>query len=228
MGEHRIRDLNDEINKLLREKYHWEERIHELGGADYRKSSSKIVDSQGIELPSTGGYKYFGAAKDLPGVRELFHKETPQAPNKSHVDLYKVITYDYYGEKANEDEDLLREESMWEEKYREEEIRKWIENNASVIKKLFKGKNAEEIEVAEVLKIINQDFSGEINGKSMEIEKNSRENEKKNQENEKEDELKRRKNEILKKYFNEEKNTEKEQDEEGKILKDLIEMNEEL
>ena len=35
LGEFRIRDLNDEINKLLREKRHWEERIVELGGADY-------------------------------------------------------------------------------------------------------------------------------------------------------------------------------------------------
>lgn len=34
LGEFRIRDLNDEINKLLREKRRWEERIVELGGAD--------------------------------------------------------------------------------------------------------------------------------------------------------------------------------------------------
>ena len=30
LGEFRIRDLNDEINKLLREKGHWEARIIEL------------------------------------------------------------------------------------------------------------------------------------------------------------------------------------------------------
>lgn len=36
LGEFRIRDLNDEINKLLREKGHWEFRIKELGGPDYR------------------------------------------------------------------------------------------------------------------------------------------------------------------------------------------------
>ena len=35
LGEFRIRDLNDEINKLLREKRHWEERILQLGGTDY-------------------------------------------------------------------------------------------------------------------------------------------------------------------------------------------------
>lgn len=36
LGEQRIRDLNDEINKLLREKGHWERRIIELGGPNYR------------------------------------------------------------------------------------------------------------------------------------------------------------------------------------------------
>ena len=35
LGEHKIRDLNDEINKLLRTKAHWERRILELGGPNY-------------------------------------------------------------------------------------------------------------------------------------------------------------------------------------------------
>lgn len=35
LAEHKIRDLNDQINKLLREKHHWEKRIKELGGPDY-------------------------------------------------------------------------------------------------------------------------------------------------------------------------------------------------
>ena len=38
LGEFRIRDLNDEINKLLREKRHWQDRIVELGGPDYSVS----------------------------------------------------------------------------------------------------------------------------------------------------------------------------------------------
>lgn len=36
LGEFKIRDLNDEINKLLRVKCAWEIRIEELGGPDYR------------------------------------------------------------------------------------------------------------------------------------------------------------------------------------------------
>jgi len=39
LGEFRIRDLNDQINKLLREKRHWEIRIKELGGIHYRFGS---------------------------------------------------------------------------------------------------------------------------------------------------------------------------------------------
>ena len=35
LGEFKIRDLNDEINKLLREKGHWQDQIKELGGPDY-------------------------------------------------------------------------------------------------------------------------------------------------------------------------------------------------
>ena len=51
LGEHKIRELNDEINRLLKEKDKWEARIKELGGADYKKTGSKIVDTQGAELP---------------------------------------------------------------------------------------------------------------------------------------------------------------------------------
>ena len=38
IGEHKIRDMNDEINKLLREKSHWEKQISTLGGANYQVS----------------------------------------------------------------------------------------------------------------------------------------------------------------------------------------------
>jgi len=45
LGEFRIRDLNDEINKLLREKRHWEDRILELGGPDYAVRLSASISS---------------------------------------------------------------------------------------------------------------------------------------------------------------------------------------
>lgn len=74
LGEFRIRDLNDEINKLLREKRHWENQISALGGPHYRRYGPKMFDTEGREVPGNRGYKYFGAAKDLPGVRELFEQ----------------------------------------------------------------------------------------------------------------------------------------------------------
>ena len=48
LGEFRIRDLNDEINKLLREKRHWEDRILELGGTDYA-----VRDNAGVAFLPT-------------------------------------------------------------------------------------------------------------------------------------------------------------------------------
>ena len=46
----RLRDLNDEINKLLREKGHWERRIVELGGPDYALTRAAVTDSEGREV----------------------------------------------------------------------------------------------------------------------------------------------------------------------------------
>jgi pre-mRNA-splicing factor ISY1 len=114
LGEYKIRELNDEINKLFREKGHWEERIKDLGGPDYKKLAPKALDAEGFELPGSGGYRYWGAAKDLPGVRELFAKEIPHAPKKSRVDLYKNINFEYYGFNKN-DEELINQEKEAEE-----------------------------------------------------------------------------------------------------------------
>lgn len=57
LGEYKIRDLNDEINKLLREKSHWEDRVKELGGIDFKKTAPKMLDNEGKEAPGNRGYK---------------------------------------------------------------------------------------------------------------------------------------------------------------------------
>ena len=59
----RIRDLNDEINKLIREKGHWETRIVELGGPDYAKSAPKITDSEGQEMQNLAGVHAFACLR---------------------------------------------------------------------------------------------------------------------------------------------------------------------
>lgn len=74
MTNYEIRDLNDEINSLLKEKRHWESQIVALGGANYKRANMAMVDDGGREVPGTRGYKYFGRARELPGVKEMFEK----------------------------------------------------------------------------------------------------------------------------------------------------------
>ncbi|OMJ27430.1 Pre-mRNA-splicing factor ISY1-like protein [Smittium culicis] len=97
LPENQIRDINDEINKLLREKGHWETRIKELGGTDYFKTGPKMLDEDGKEIPGNKGYKYFGRARDLPGVRELLVKDQPSGKKKTRHSLNKNVDSDYYG-----------------------------------------------------------------------------------------------------------------------------------
>ena len=129
LGEHAIRDLNDNINKLIREKWHWNRRIKELGGKDYKKEERKamlLAESEGggrgttgaIEgaeeatmgtgLKGSGGYRYFGAAKELPGVKELFARHAAKLTKRKRGDIYKYITPDYYGLRDEEDGVLLQ------------------------------------------------------------------------------------------------------------------------
>jgi hypothetical protein len=57
LTDYEVRDLNDEINKLMREKRHWENQIIALGGANYRRNVV-MLDDDGREVPGTKGYKY--------------------------------------------------------------------------------------------------------------------------------------------------------------------------
>ncbi|CRK40184.1 hypothetical protein BN1708_016784, partial [Verticillium longisporum] len=68
LSDYQVRDLNDEINKLMREKYMWEVQIRNLGGPNYMRGGTKMYDEAGREIPGGGkGYRYFGRAKELPG-----------------------------------------------------------------------------------------------------------------------------------------------------------------
>jgi len=128
LGEYRIRDLNDEINKLLREKYHWEVQIFNLGGPNYRRIGPRYLDREGREVPGNRGYRYFGAARELPGVRELFEQEPLPIPKKSRAELMKDIDADYYGycddddgilipfEQEAEKDDIAKAAAEWQAK----------------------------------------------------------------------------------------------------------------
>jgi pre-mRNA-splicing factor ISY1 len=128
LGEHRIRDLNDEINALLKEKTRWELHIRSLGGPDYKSAALALTgtsqfDNDALEVPGADGYKYFGAAKNLPKVRELFQKEMPQAPKESRQEMYKRVTYSYLGYGcATQDGMLEAAERKYEQKVRQEAV----------------------------------------------------------------------------------------------------------
>ncbi|NWV01659.1 ISY1 factor, partial [Upupa epops] len=177
LGEFRIRDLNDEINKLLREKGHWEFRIKELGGPDYARIGPKMLDHEGKEVPGNRGYKYFGAAKDLPGVRELFEKERDlderqccllsalPPPRKTRAELMKSIDAEYYGYRDEDDGILEPLEQEHEKKVIAEAVEKWkMEREA----RLARGEEEEEEE--ENIYAVNDDESDEEGGKEKEGE----------------------------------------------------------
>lgn len=105
LPDYRIRDLNDSINKLMKEKRTWEYRIKELGGPDYLRSGGNGSDG-GVVIR---GYSYYGRAKDLPGVREIIEQQKKDKLDKqqskhdllnSKLELDKLISradLEYYG-----------------------------------------------------------------------------------------------------------------------------------
>lgn len=121
LSDYQIRDLNDEINKLMREKHVWEIQIRNLGGPNYTRSAGggRLYDESGREIPGGGkGYKYYGRARELPGVRELFEaaaqKQTERTANQRdrdangrslavRDDLRKNVDAAYYGYDPEED-----------------------------------------------------------------------------------------------------------------------------
>jgi pre-mRNA-splicing factor ISY1 len=42
-----------------------------------------MLEREGEEVSGSKGYKYFGAARDLPGVRELFDAAPAEPPKKT-------------------------------------------------------------------------------------------------------------------------------------------------
>jgi len=123
LSDYETRDLNDDINKLLREKRHWENQIVALGGANYRRNVS-MLDADGKEVPGTKGYKYFGRAKELPGVKELFEsKKRDEDEDVATTAFYKKFTGQgpsYFGDLDEADGELLAfERKAEEEEYKE-------------------------------------------------------------------------------------------------------------
>ncbi|XP_047314356.1 pre-mRNA-splicing factor ISY1 homolog [Impatiens glandulifera] len=185
LGEHRLRDINDEINKHIREKFHWERRIVELGGPNYTRSMAKMTDLDGniIDVPNPSGrgpgYRYFGAAKKLPGVKELFDKPPELRRRRNRHDIYKRIDARYYGYRDDEDGILEKLEGPAEERMRREAVAEW-KAMEEIKREARKGvKSGEEAVVAPSLaaKILYEEEEDVVEEERQEKEKAEREKE---------------------------------------------------
>ncbi|KAF2862331.1 Isy1-like splicing factor [Piedraia hortae CBS 480.64] len=120
LSDYQIRDLNDELNKLFKEKWQWEARIRELGGPNYMRSHIDGVESGGK------GYRYFGRAKELPGVKELFEavarapieaeeeRQERRRAGELRQEIRNRVDAGYYGCIDEEDDALLAAEAAKE------------------------------------------------------------------------------------------------------------------
>jgi pre-mRNA-splicing factor ISY1 len=118
LPEAKVRELNDDINKLRREKYHWNKRVHQLGGVDHNALEKKRQREEGEDNQSHLTYRYYGVAKDLPGVQEHIAKELAARKKIKKVDLHKRIGPDYYGWRDEDDGILLEVERLADENNR--------------------------------------------------------------------------------------------------------------
>lgn len=75
LTEYQIRDLNDDINKLLYRRRAWEKKIKELGGPDF---TAPIANDSSFSIK---GYRYFGRARELPDVVKLLEEVTLEKTN---------------------------------------------------------------------------------------------------------------------------------------------------
>lgn len=87
-------------------------RIRELGGPNYMRGGGRVVDEEGREIQGGGkGYRYFGRAKELPGVKELFEaaKVKPQEEKalETRSDLRHKVDASYYGYNLDEEDGTL-------------------------------------------------------------------------------------------------------------------------
>ena len=98
----------------------WEVQIRNLGGPNYMRGGGKIYDETGREIPGGGkGYKYFGRARELPGVKELFEaakQKTEDKPLETRDDLRKNVDARYYGYAPDEEDEALLEYERLKEK----------------------------------------------------------------------------------------------------------------
>lgn len=141
LSDYQIRDLNDEINKLMREKWAWEMQIRNLGGPNYMRGSGRVYDDEGREIPGGGkGYRYFGRARELPGVKEMFEaaarrgrgppEEEGAGTGRGGDIATKKVNADYFGYGLDEEDGTLLAHEKQKEKEAIENLRSQGDDDA--------------------------------------------------------------------------------------------------
>lgn len=121
LTDYEVRDLNDDINHLFREKTQWERQIAALGGANYRSGVPRILDDHGEEIPGMRGYRYYGRARELPGVKEHLNPvalQEEEGKESVKVQRYKRFQHQpgaYFGNEDEKHDPLLLEQDVQSE-----------------------------------------------------------------------------------------------------------------
>lgn len=139
LGEMRIREMNDDLNRLKGELHRWNMRIVALGGQNHERGR-RMYDKDGNLISSGRDYLYFGAAKDLPGVKERISqpKQSVQPTRQDRLrSLDRHINPEYYNFSDSSSErglesDLLAEEAAAEKRGLEKSTKKWESQNGSL------------------------------------------------------------------------------------------------
>ncbi|KAI0186806.1 Isy1-like splicing factor [Astrocystis sublimbata] len=126
LSDYQIRDLNDEINKLMREKHMWEVQIRNLGGPNYMRGAAKIYDETGeryrvVERKGKGISTLVGRGSCLVSrsclrQRSRHERSRTRKPLETRDDLRKAVDAKYYGYAPDEEDDALMEYEATKEK----------------------------------------------------------------------------------------------------------------
>lgn len=128
LNDYSVRDLNDAINRLMRQKYAWEVQIRSLGGPNYMRTGMRTTEDGGREVAGNKGYKYYGRARELPGVKQLLEQGIPREPLESHRTQIRHMNAEYYGLDDYEDAELLAYEEQ-EEKFAKKNVDQLVKEN---------------------------------------------------------------------------------------------------
>jgi len=122
------------------------------------KRRSRMLDKEGKEIPGSHGYKYFGAARELPGVKELFEAQEAPPPKKTRAELMKDIDAHYYGFRDDDDGLLVPLELEAEKKAIDAAVRKWKEKKAAAAEsKTATADNEDDVDIYKVPEVSEED-----------------------------------------------------------------------